>query len=189
MNEYRAPSPSVSPASPPTAEEARWFRRLVSLALLAYGLYDLWHPARGTLLDGVDLAIHETGHLVFGPFGEFIGVAGGTLFQLIMPLLFLGYFWRRGDGHAASVALWWVGQNCGHVATYVADARAQELPLVGGGEHDWTYLLGRLGFLTHDQGIASAVRTMGFALVVTATIWGLVALGRSMPVGAVTPQS
>ena len=32
----------------------------------------------GSLLDGVNLAIHETGHLVFGPFGEFIGFAGGT---------------------------------------------------------------------------------------------------------------
>jgi hypothetical protein len=52
-------------------------RRLLTVALLVWGLYDLAHPARGTLLDGVDLAIHETGHLVFGPFGEFVGFAGG----------------------------------------------------------------------------------------------------------------
>ena len=53
-------------------------RRLLTLALFIWGAWDLAHPGRGTLLDGVDLAIHETGHLVFGPFGEFIGFAGGT---------------------------------------------------------------------------------------------------------------
>ncbi len=154
-------------------------RRLFSLALMFYGLFDLAHSGRGSLLAAVDLAIHETGHLVFGPFGEFVGFAGGTLFQLIMPLLFVGYFLRRSDGHAASVALWWVGQNCGHIAVYVADARVQELPLVGGGEHDWAYLLGQLGLLAHDTQIAHAVRVAGFLLVIAAAAWGLGAAGRS----------
>jgi hypothetical protein len=166
---------------PSTTPQAVFARRGLSLALLAYGLYDLTHPARASLLAGVDLAIHETGHLVFGPFGELIGFAGGTLFQLIMPALFVGYFWRRGDRHSASVALWWVGQNCGHIATYVADARAQELPLVGGGEHDWTYLLGRFGLLAHDQGIAGGIRTLGLLLVVASSGYGIMAAGRGAP--------
>ncbi len=148
-------------------------RRILSLVLLVYGVYDLSDPGRGSLLAGVDLAIHETGHLVFGPFGEFIGFAGGTLFQLLMPAAFVVYFLRRGDHHSASVALWWVGQNCGHIAVYVADARAQELPLVGGGEHDWAYLLGELGRLQSDQGIARAFKAAGFLLVVGSSIWGL----------------
>jgi hypothetical protein len=109
-------------------------RRALTVALFAYGAYDLSHPGRGSLLDAVDLPIHETGHLVFMAFGDFIHVAGGSLFQLIMPALFVAYFWRRGDRHAASVMLWWVAQNCGNIAVYAADARARELPLVGGGE-------------------------------------------------------
>ena len=153
-------------------------RRILTAILFLWGAYDLAHPGRGTLLDGVDLAIHETGHLVFNPFGEFIGFAGGTLFQLIMPAIFLGYFWRRGDRHAASVALWWVGQNCGHIATYIADARAQELPLVGGGEHDWFYLLSATRHLPDDLAIARAVRSCGVLLLVGSTLWGLVAAGR-----------
>lgn len=153
-------------------------RRLFTLFLLVYGLYDLSHPGRGTLLDGVDLAIHETGHLVFAPFGEFIGFAGGTLFQLIMPATFVVYFARRGDEHAASVALWWVGQNCGHIAYYAADARAQDLPLVGGDEHDWNYLLGRLGLLAHDQGISRAIVCTGVLLVLCSAGWGLARAGR-----------
>jgi hypothetical protein len=154
-------------------------RRAFTLLLLVYGLYDLAHLGRGTLLDGVDLAIHETGHFVFAPFGEFIGFAGGTLFQLIMPLTFVGYFARRGDRHAASVALWWVGQNCGHVAYYVADARAMALPLVGGGEHDWNYLLGELGLLARDQAISRAVVAMGVLLVLGSAAWGLMTAGRT----------
>lgn len=164
-------------------------RRVFTLLLLVYGLYDLAHAGRGTLLDGVDLAIHETGHLVFGPFGEFLGFAGGTLFQLIMPSLFVGYFWRRGDRHAASVALWWVGQNCGHIAYYAADARAQELPLVGGGEHDWNYLLGRMGLLTHDQGIAHGFVTIGVLLVLAATALGLATAGRTAEAEALAAES
>lgn len=158
---------------------AAMVRRLFTVALLVYGLYDLAHLGRGTLLDGVDLAIHETGHLVFGPFGEFIGFAGGTLFQLIMPLTFVGYFVRRGDQHAASVALWWVGQNCGHIAWYVADARAMALPLVGGGEHDWNYPLGELGLLAQDQAIAHAVVVTGVLLVLGSAAWGFMTAGRS----------
>lgn len=156
-------------------------RRLLTVVLFAYGVYSLVHRGEGSLLDGVDLAIHETGHLVFGPFGEFIGFAGGTLFQLLMPALFIGYFVRRGDGYAASVVLWWIAQNCGNIAVYVADARAQELPLVGGGEHDWEYLLGRLGLLAHDQGIARGITSLGYLLLFAATVWGLVAAGRPAP--------
>lgn len=163
-------------------------RRILSLALLAYGLYDLSDPGRGSLIAGVDLAIHETGHLLFGPFGEFIGFAGGTIFQLLMPAAFVVYFARRGDQHSASVALWWVGQNCGHIAVYAADARAQELPLVGGGEHDWAYMLGELGRLSSDQGIARAFKAVGFLLIAGSTVWGLLSATRS-PVEAALDEA
>ena len=158
-------------------------RRLLTIALFAYGVHGLSHQGEGSLLDGVDLAIHETGHLVFGPFGEFIGFAGGTIFQLLMPALFVGYFVRRGDHYAASVALWWIAQNCGHIAVYVADARAQELPLVGGGEHDWEYLLGRLGLLARDHGIARGITSVGYLLLFAAGAWGLAAAARAPVVG------
>lgn len=148
-------------------------RRAFTVALFFYGLYDLSHLGRGTLLDAVDLPIHETGHLVFGPFGEFIGFAGGTLFQLIMPAAFVVYFARRRDGHSASVALWWVAQNCGNIAVYAADARSQLLPLVGGGEHDWAYLLGETGMLQRDQQVAASIRVLGWLLLVASTGWGL----------------
>ncbi len=164
-----------------TVTNQRRARLFLTGALAVYGLPCLLRPEAGRILDAVDLAIHETGHLVFAPFGEFIGFLGGTLFQLALPIAFVVYFWRRADRHAASVALWWVAQNCWNVSVYVRDARAQALPLVGGGEHDWAYLLGRLGWLHHDQAIAGAFGLVGVALYAYATIAGWIYAWRMAP--------
>jgi hypothetical protein len=155
-----------------TAENQRRARLLITAGLALYGIPCLVRPESGRILDAVDLAIHETGHLVFAPFGEFIGFLGGTIFQLALPAAFVIYFWRRADRHAASVALWWVAQNCWNVSVYVRDARAQALPLVGGGEHDWTYILGRLGWLHYDQALATDIRAVGAAIYVCAIVMG-----------------
>jgi hypothetical protein len=157
-------------------------RLALTLALAVYGIPSLLHPETGRLLDSVDLAIHETGHLVFGPFGEVIGFLGGTLFQLIVPVTFVCYFLRSGDRHAATVPLWWTGQNLWNISVYVRDARSQELPLVGGGEHDWAFLLGHFGWLSHDRGIARAVHAVGTLVYFLATAAGLLTAMRAMSV-------
>jgi hypothetical protein len=154
---------------------SRYLRLALIAGLAIYGLFCLSNIETCWLLDGVDLAIHETGHLVFAPFGDTIGVLGGTLFQLIVPLAFVASFWRR-DRYAAMVCLWWVAQNCWHVAVYVDDARAQLLPLVGGGEHDWAYLLGEAGWLSQDHAIARLIRASGVMLYLVAIAGALLAL-------------
>lgn len=149
----------------------------LTIVLAVYGLSIARHPAAGSLMDNVDLPIHETGHLVFAPFGDFLQFAGGTLFQLILPAIFVGYFLRRKDAHSASVALWWVAQNLWNISVYAADARAQELPLVGGGEHDWTYLLGALHWLPQDQRVARTIWTAGVVVFFGSIALGLFAVG------------
>ena len=151
-------------------------RLALTLILAIYGFVLLRHPDAGSIVDNIDLPIHETGHLVFSPFGEFMQFLGGTLFQLIMPAAFLVYFLRRADRHAASVTLWWIAQNCWNISVYIRDARSQELPLVGGGEHDWAYLLGHLGRLRQDQAIGHAVWEIGVVLYLIAIVGGLWAL-------------
>ena len=155
-----------------TVGNQRRARLFLTVGLAAYGIPCLVRPESGRILDAVDLAIHETGHLVFAPFGEFLGFLGGTLFQLALPVAFVVCFWKRADRHAATVALWWVAQNCWNVSVYIRDARTQALPLVGGGEHDWAYLLGRLGWLRYDYAIALDVRLLGAALYVYAIVAG-----------------
>ena len=72
------------------------YPKLIFAGILTfYFLWIAYDPMAGSFLDLVDLPIHETGHLIFRPFGEFIGVAGGSLFQVIFPAVFVGYFiWR-----------------------------------------------------------------------------------------------
>jgi hypothetical protein len=123
------------------------------------------------ILDGVDLVIHEAGHPIFGLLGShWLMVAGGTFLQLIMPLAFWWDFRRRDQPRSSLVCLAWVGQNFFHIGRYAADARAQELPLVGGGVHDWTYLLETVGLLTHDIGVGRTFDFIGCALIAYAVM-------------------
>jgi hypothetical protein len=140
--------------------------------LLAYGLWIIRTADGYHFLDDVDLAIHETGHLASSWGGDVITALGGTLFQLIVPVAFVGYFARRRDWHAATVPLWWLGQNGWNIARYVADARAEELPLVGGGEHDWAFLLTEWGLLARDLAIAQTVRVGALVLMVGSAALG-----------------
>ncbi len=163
----------------------RWdYPRLaLTLLLAAYGWYLATHPGYFGFLDNVDLAIHETGHLVFSPFGEFLTVLGGTLFQLMIPLAFVAYFAMKRDWHAATVPLWWTGQSCFNIARYISDARAQDLPLVGGGEHDWLWILDELDLLHRDLAIGRAVHGVGIVLYLVSVIAGVL-LARKATVSA-----
>ena len=146
-------------------------RTALTAALLVYGLAILRDPGFAAI-DNVNLPIHETGHLVFGGFGELVAALGGTIFQLLVPAVFLGYFLRRREQHAASVALWWFAENLWNIAVYIADAQEQALPLVGGGEHDWAFILAELDVLPRDDSIASFVRFVGVVLFFVAVAWG-----------------
>ena len=48
-----------------------------------------------------------------------------------------------------------------------------ELPLVGGGEHDWAYLLGELNLLPRDQIIGHAVWLTGVVVYLVAIALGV----------------
>lgn len=121
----------------------------------------IFGPKRGWIIQAVNLRVHETGHFVFAPFGEFMAAAGSTLAQLIMPCMFLVYFLRRGDGYAVGVMLWWIGKNFWEISVYAGDAQAQVLPLVGGGVHDWYFMLTELGWLQHTQLVAKVIHAIG----------------------------
>jgi hypothetical protein len=161
-----------------SAVERRWRYGLTAI-LAVYGWMLLRSPESYTWLDGLDLAIHETGHLVFAFGGERLMLLGGTILQLLVPAAFAVALWRQGDPHGATVPLWWLGQSCWNVSVYIRDARAQELPLVGGGEHDWAILLGELGLLPRDQAIGGAVFLVGVVLYAIAIIagWRLLVAG------------
>jgi hypothetical protein len=122
-------------------------------------------------LDYVNLPVHEAGHLIFGLFGGTIGLWGGTLMQILMPALFAAYFFRRREIPGTAFSAFWTGESLLNIARYVADARAMDLPLVGGGEHDWNLILSGLRLLPYDTRIADALRLFGWTIMILAAAW------------------
>ena len=197
-----ATSSSVSSTdSPRTLQKYGRLALTVVLALLA------WSAFRNEygyipLLSDIDLAIHEFGHMLFMPFGiQFLGntmmILGGSLTQVALPLIFLGYFFRKqGDGRrrdvfAAMVCLWWSGINLLSVAIYCADSRAGQLMLIDGSTgqesdgHDWNNLLTRWGLLEHDTVIARYMRAIAWLVCVGSIIiavWSALQQPREQPV-------
>jgi len=92
-----------------------------------------WIP----ILDSANLALHEAGHPLVGILSVRAAVYGGTLFQIIFPLAAAWHFHRTYNAGGVAASTVWLGENLLNIARYMADARAQELPLVGSGEHDW----------------------------------------------------
>lgn len=118
-------------------------------------------------IDGVNLLIHEAGHLVFQPFGRFLTVLGGTLMQLIIPSLFIFYFLRKKDFFATFFCLFWFGENFVNTSYYIADAKNKVLPLITDNidptkeGHDWAYILPKLHLLDQAKLLGKIVFWVG----------------------------
>lgn len=124
------------------------------------------------LLDHFNLLIHEGGHGVFRIFGKFIYTLGGSLMQVLMPLLFVYYFVSHRQRFGTQISLVWLGQNLMNVSVYAADAVEQRLPLLGGNKvyHDWNYLLRDMGILQYDNEVGAAIFYTGIVFFVIALL-------------------
>jgi len=156
---------------------------LWTLGFLRHGM-DADH-LMGSFLHLVHLPFHEAGHVLLMPFGRFLSVLGGSLFQVAVPLACGAVFLLKNrDPFAASVTLWWAGQSLMDLAPYVADARALRLPLLGGRTgaevegHDWEYLLGALGLMERDVTLGKLSFATGALAMLGALAWGGVFLWR-----------
>jgi hypothetical protein len=153
------------------------YPKLVFAALLTlYFLAIAYAPMNGSFLDLVDLPIHETGHLLFRPFGEFMMIAGGSLFQIVMPAIFVGYFVWNEKYYSASTVLFLVGQSILNVFVYAQDAVVMQIVLLGGltgsegGFHDWNYLLTETGLINSTKTVAGLIRFLGTICIIAASV-------------------
>ena len=81
----------------------------------------------------INLPFHEAGHILFSPFGEFMTTLGGSLAQVLVPIVCAGAFLTTSwNPFGAAVMGWWAGENLLDVAIYINDARALQLTLIGG---------------------------------------------------------
>jgi hypothetical protein len=162
--------------------EEDWGRvpRAALVAWLLFYLLFLFQAMRGSgfmlMIDLVFIPIHEGGHLLFRIFGEFLMIAGGTFLQFFAPAALAVYFIFQRQVQGTAFCTFFFFEQCLPVATYMADARAQELPLLTVGDadyviHDWNYLFGHLGVLDHDIQIAGFVRAIGWIGMLATVAW------------------
>lgn len=148
--------------------------RLIGFAL-GFGAFLLLilrcEPGFIFLLDHANLLFHEAGHPVVGLFSSRLEPYGGTLGQLVFPCVLAVSFWRKGQPLALAAAVIWFFENWFNIARYMADARALELPLVGGGDHDWNTIFNRWDMLQYDTRIAAAVRLVGWVGIAATCAW------------------
>lgn len=147
--------------------------RFISSSLTdEYLMNTFWHL--------VNLPFHEAGHIFFRLFGRFVTSLGGTLGQLLMPLICMGTFIiKTRDTFAASFCLWWFGQNFIDISPYINDARSLSMPLLGGntgmdspyGFHDWEFILKESGLIKYDHAIALLSLNTGKFLIILSLSW------------------
>ena len=122
-----------------------------------------------TFLHGVNLVFHEAGHVIFGFFGRFVAVLGGSLNQVLIPAVCVIAFLHTRQRASAAVALFWTGQSLADVAVYAADGRAMALPLLAEGLiHEWNYHLGVTGLLHRAEAIGRLMFGAGALLMLGA---------------------
>jgi len=128
-------------------------------------------PGYVPLLDDANLLFHEAGHIAFGFFGCTMGLYGGTLGQFVFPIVVIVGFWRQRSSVSFAAGWVWFFENFFNVARYMADARTQVLPLVGGGEHDWFNILYQWHMLYYDTHLAALMRIVGWAGLTATWCW------------------
>ena len=155
---------------------SKWTAAAWTTFYLIFLFYAAVHNRTFLIADYVFLPIHEGGHLLFGWFGHTIGVMGGTFLQLFVPFAIAVYFAFQRQIPGTAFASFFFFENLLNVATYMADARRQELPLVTVGnadsvEHDRTFIFGKLGLLNYDTSIAAMVRLLGWLGMIGVVGW------------------
>ena len=162
-----------------TADGVTRWARIALITGLAYWTWQFaWTPLSADAMDSFlhlpDLIFHEAGHLIFSPLGQFMSVLGGSLTQVLIPVICAVAFIRQEQPFGAAICVWWAGQNLVDLAPYIADARALQLTLLGGRTgaevegHDWEFILTRLRLTHLDQGLGRAAHVLGMLVMIGA---------------------
>ncbi|MEM9117156.1 MAG: hypothetical protein AAGD09_04655 [Cyanobacteria bacterium P01_F01_bin.56] len=179
---HRRPSqPPARPSSQPFVLKWEDFEPMM-LAIIGFIAIYGFLGARNPSYDGPfmwlhypDLAIHETGHLLFMPFGHFLMLLGGSVTQIAFPAVFTGYFYCTQQYFSSALTLFWTGQNFMDVAVYMADAPHRVLPLTNPdiNAHDWWQLFNMMNCLQNAEFIAGVTHWLGVLLYVASVIAGV----------------
>ncbi len=155
-------------------------KTIIAAVFTIYFLWCAYRPENAVFTHLINLPIHEAGHILLRIFGEFMGIAGGSLLQIVVPFVFFGYFIYYQKPFSAAIVLFWVGNNFLDVYVYANDAQVMQLPLLSGltgaegGFHDWNYLLSETNMLDKTYLIAKILRFTGTVITIAAAIGAFV---------------
>ena len=171
------------------AQGKRWYWYAPFWLIGAYAFielvqFDLNKPALILLIpQSFDFFLHEMAHIVTAWLPPILTASAGSLSELLLgTLLVLGALKGRAYFALLICCLWFM-LACQSAGVYMADARAQRLPLVSLGAalsgssevtHDWHFVFGQLHILPFDILIGDGVRAVGAivgALGLLGTLW------------------
>jgi hypothetical protein len=140
---------------------------LPSLFLGAFGAYLVSTRGEYTYIDAFLLIVHEAGHVILSFFGETIHMLGGTIMQIVIPVLLIIVFLISRRRILLQAMLMLLAQSFLNISVYVEDAPVRKLKLFGppGAKHDWHTLLTKYGILEYSEHIAT-----GFTVLAVLTL-------------------
>ncbi|HMR55477.1 MAG TPA: hypothetical protein PKD34_02715 [Candidatus Doudnabacteria bacterium] len=157
-----------------------YWKLVTTILVFAYCLFYLstlndWH-----FIDNVNLVIHEAGHVVFALFGNLIMLLGGTILQLLVPIVFILYFVFQKQIFSASLLFYWLAINLFNVSVYVGDAVTMSLPLLTDdtSTHDWNQIFTILGILNLTDLISFLIFAIGLLVMLLGLVFGLLNSGK-----------
>lgn len=135
--------------------------------------------SQNILLSGlyfIEFGVHEASHLVFFFLSSILTAAAGSIGEISFTLLIVFAALKARSYFAAIFGCIWVMLAMNSAGRYMADARTQQIPLIGPGEtvnHDWYYVFSQLGWLDLDVLIGTTIRSIGDIIGALALVFGL----------------
>jgi len=114
------------------------------------------------------LYIHEAGHLIFSLFGRTISILGGSINQILIPLIWF-FVAKREQSILSNVALFFTGVSIVDVSLYIKDAGMLQLPLIGGlsmSHHDWANLLNEWRLIEYSYTMGEVMFWCGMGIAI-----------------------
>lgn len=139
------------------------------------------------VIDTVNLFIHEGGHGIFQIFGGFIGILGGSLMQILLPVAAIIVNLKSAP-NILLLSFYWLGHNLINISIYIGDAPYRSLRLISKHAiHDWGWICDKLEITHLAEGIAAVVMIAGMFACVGTVTFGIYLLVRDI-VRSFTPK-
>lgn len=129
----------------------------------------------------IEFGVHEVSHVVTSFLPPIFTAAAGSVGEVSFTALVAFAGFKAKSYFAGIFGLLWVMLAMNSAGRYMADARAQQLQLIGFGpdpQHDWHFVFGQLGWLHADTMIGGTVRILGDAIGLGGLLLGLLIIAK-----------